>query len=71
MSYNIDYNSFKTDINLTQYCASKGGDLLTMRLKEVIAQSHFKNEPHRHSPEISGFDWNDELNQQLEEKKQC
>ena len=49
----------------------KGGDLLTMRLKEVIAQSHFKNEPHRHSPEISGFDWNDELNQQLEEKKQC
>ena len=24
MSYNIDYNSFKTDINLTQYCASIG-----------------------------------------------
>lgn len=43
----------------------KGGDLLTSRLLEVISQSNFEDEPHRHSPETRGYDWNNVLNEQL------
>ena len=53
--------------NLTQIILitdnDKGGDLLTSRLNEVIAQSNFQDEPVRHSPDTRGFDWNDVLNQ--------
>jgi hypothetical protein len=42
----------------------KGGDLLTLRLNEVISQSNFDDEPVRHSPDTKGFDWNNVLNEQ-------
>jgi len=49
----------------------KGGDTLTARLIEVIYQSNFQDQPIRHSPDTRGYDWNDVLNEQLEEQEQC
>ncbi len=40
----------------------EGGDKLTAKLKAIIAESGFKGEVIRHSPQGRGDDWNDVLN---------
>ena len=44
MNLELDYNSFKTDINLTQYCASIGYEIVKNKTTKTSIAMKFGND---------------------------